>query len=113
MKSNKTRKYAISVDFYKLTPQGASKMMPASPIPRKEEILAYMKRFPFSAYTSQPVYDFFTGEETAPADNQRTDGVYIWYESWIYHFEKYNLKLNDDFVQYVLSQIDRGGEDNA
>ena len=28
---------------------------------------------------------------------------FAWTNEVIYHFEKYNLKLNDDFIQYVLS----------
>ena len=33
-----------------------------------------------------------------------TDGNYLWSNEEIYHFEKYDLKLNDDFIQYVLEQ---------
>ena len=33
-----------------------------------------------------------------------TDGKYLWSNEEIYHFEKYDLKLNDDFIQYVLNK---------
>lgn len=98
------KKYAIDRDFYEMELDDVQKMMADVPHPNKEKILAFMRGFPHSAFTSQPVFDVFTGEEVGAADNQITDGVYIWYESWVYHFEKYNLKLNDDFIQYVLNR---------
>ena len=70
----------------------------------KMAILKYMRSFPHSAYTTAPVYDRITGEVVRESDDQITDGTYIWYESWIYHFEKYDLKLNDDFIEYVLDR---------
>ena len=38
------------------------------------------------------------------SDNAFYDGEYTWYTPEIYYFEKYNLKLNDDFIEYVLSK---------
>ena len=46
-----------------------------------------------------------TKEQFYKANNAHSDGVYQWYEDEIYHFEKYNLKLNDDFIQHVLSNF--------
>ena len=76
----------------------------STPITGKEKILSYMKSFLPSAYTSEPVSDRITGKIVADADNQKTDGEFVWYVSWIYHFEKYNIKLSDEFVQYVLTR---------
>lgn len=71
----------------------------------KTQILKYLQSFNEpSAYTSQPVIDKFTGKELERVNNAFSDGVYTWYVSEIYHFEKYNLKLNDDFVEYVLAK---------
>lgn len=70
----------------------------------KKEILNYLKSFGVSAYTSQPVYDILTGEEVFSADNAHTDGVYTWYESEIYYFETYNLKLSKEFIEYVSAR---------
>ena len=64
-----------------------------------------MKSFSPSLFTSAPVIDVFTDEEVTTADNGYSDGEYTWYESEIYHFDKYNLKLNDDFIEYVLNKI--------
>ncbi len=32
-----------------------------------------------------------------------SDGVFRWTNDLIYYVENYNLKLNDDFIQYVLN----------
>ena len=70
----------------------------------KKAIIKYLKSFDVSAFTSQPVYDILTGEEVFCADNAHTDGVYTWYESEIYYFETYNLKLSKEFIEYVLAK---------
>ena len=33
-----------------------------------------------------------------------TDGEYSWTSEEIYHFEKYNLELNEDFVKKVIEK---------
>lgn len=71
----------------------------------KTKILSYLKSFDEpSAYSSAYVTDVVTNEKFDKSDNAYTDGIYTWYDSWIYHFEKYDMKLNDDFIQYVLEQ---------
>lgn len=73
-------------------------------IPEKHKVLEYLKSFGKTAYTTARVVDLFTGEEQTFIDDARSDGVYTWYDSEIYHFEKYNLKLNDDFIEHVLNR---------
>ena len=75
-----------------------------SPIKDKVRIIDHLRKTPISAFTSAPVVDVLTGEIVGESDNARSDGIYTWYESEIYHFEKYNLKLNDDFIEYVLNR---------
>ncbi len=70
-------------------------------VKNKDVILRYLKKFDDCAFTSQPVYDVGTGEMVSDADNGKTDGVYTWYHSEIYYFEKYNIKLKSDFIQYL------------
>lgn len=72
-----------------------------NPVDDKYKILEYLKRFDDWAFTSQPVYDIYSGEKVSDADNAKTDGVYTWYQSEIYYFEKYNLHLNDEFIHYI------------
>ena len=77
-------------------------------IKNKSQILSYMKSFSEpSAYTSQPVIDRFTNQELDKINNAFSDGTYTWYATEIYHFEKYNLKLNNDFIEYVLNNMTR------
>ena len=97
-------KFIIDDDITELSKDDFKKIISDKSIKQKDIILQYLKKFPYSAYTSQPVFDKFSGEEVFEADNAHTDGVYTWYESEIYHFEKYNLKLNDDFIEYVLNK---------
>lgn len=73
----------------------------------KDKIVKYLKKFSECAFTSEPVKDKYTGEIVYDADNARSDGEYTWYESEIYHFEKYNLKLDDEFIDYVLNQVNK------
>lgn len=75
------------------------------PIDKKKQILQYLKSITTpNAFTSQPVIDKLTNKETKKIDNAFTDGEYVWYASEVYHFEKYDLKLNDDFIEYVLNR---------
>lgn len=68
----------------------------------KEKLLAYMRKFKADAFTSAPVVDIITGERIREGNNRRTDGKYAWLEDEIYHLDKYNLQLNNDFIEYVL-----------
>ena len=70
----------------------------------KEKVLQFLKKYPPSAFTSAPAYDCLTGEEVADADNEHSDGVYLWYVSEMYAFEKYNLPLKADFIDYVMEK---------
>lgn len=72
-----------------------------TPVQEKTQILNYLNKYKPSAFTSEPVFDRITDEQVYEADNGYTDGTYQWYESDIYHLKKYNLKLNDDFIEYV------------
>lgn len=70
----------------------------------KRTLLEYLQKFDASMFTSEPVVDAFSNEVVAEADNGYTDGTYRWYKSEVYYFEKYNLRLNADFVDYVMNK---------
>lgn len=78
-----------------------NKVSAKAPVDNKHKIIAYLNSFDDDAFTSQPVYDIFSGERVSDADNAKTDGVYTWYQSEIYHFEKYDLQLNEEFINYL------------
>lgn len=98
-------KFITDIDINKLSEEQLKNLISEQPVKNKDIILSYLKKFPYSAFTSQPVFDKFSGEEVFFADNAHTDGMYTWYESEIYHFDKYNLKLNNDFIEHVLNKI--------
>lgn len=67
----------------------------------KKTILAYMKKQNVFSYTTAPVIDVYTGEKVVDYDNGITDGEFYWHESTVYYFEKYNLKLKEEFIEYA------------
>ena len=98
-------KYIIDYDLEGVTVQEFKNLCSDAPS-KKAEISNYLKSFNAWGYTTEPLSDILTGEiiqENGCASY--TDGEYEWYDDWIYHFEKYNLKLNDDFIAHVLSKI--------
>lgn len=97
-------KYIVDYDIDDLGKDELRKKFLSCSITDKDKILNYMKSFQPILFTSAPVTDVFTNVEVKVADNGYTDNEYTWYESEIYYFEKYNLKLNDDFIEYVLNK---------
>ncbi len=70
----------------------------------KEKIVAYLKSFKPDCAAGMSLTDEISGEIIKAGVNGYEDGLYYWDTRYIYHFEKYNLKLNDDFVCYVLER---------
>lgn len=73
------------------------------PIKEKKAIIQYFKKFKPNFATSAFVMDY--------VKKQRREGHYnvgyeyngfYWNEEDIYHFEKYNMPLNQDFIDYVM-----------
>ena len=98
-------KYILNYDIDDMSAEELKKQFMDNPISNKNEILKYMKALSPSIFTSAPVIDIFTDKEVKSADNGYSDGEYSWRESEIYYFEKYNLKLNNDFIEYVLEKV--------
>ncbi len=73
--------------------------------PNKQIILEYLKNASFvSSCTTDKVIDCVTNKKTNIQIVAYHDDKYYWDDRYIYHFEKYNFKLNDDFIQYVLNR---------
>ena len=73
----------------------------------KDVILQYLKNFNKECIVlTCASTDFVTGQLLKSSIFVYNDGVYCWTSEEIYHFEKYDMKLNDDFIQYVLDKID-------
>lgn len=73
--------------------------------PNKQKILSYLKNNLFeSSCTTEKVFDYIENRSTNIPMVSYHDNRFYWDDREIYYFEKYNLKLNDDFIQYVLSR---------
>lgn len=80
---------------------------------KKDKILDYFKKHNIpDVVVACAAKDYVTGEEFQKVSIQGfNDGVYCWSNLEIYHFEKYNLKLNDDFIEYVLNRNPAPGDE--
>ena len=97
-------KYLLRKPIRKMTTEEFESELSSYAEPVKKTVLQYLKSFEPCSFTSESVRDIYSKEIVESADNARSDGVYRWYDSEIYHFEKYNLKIDDDFIHYVLNQ---------
>ena len=62
----------------------------------------YLNKFSPSVFTYEPLIDIFTEKKISDADNGYSDGEYEWYDSDIYYFEHYNLKIDENFVKKIV-----------
>ena len=70
----------------------------------KNAVLEHMKKIEAEVVQARSMMDYISGTTLHDSVECFTDGEYFWTSEEIYHFEKYNLKLNDDFIQYVLNR---------
>lgn len=71
-------------------------------IPGKSQILRYMKSFEEDVVCPARVYDEVSQKYTLLTLVYYTDGEFVWDESVIYHFEKYNIVLDTEFIKKAL-----------
>ena len=69
----------------------------------KDKILEYLKSFDPDCAAGMSLVDEVTGDIIETGVNGYEDDQYYWDTRYIYHFEKYNLKLDDDFIAHVLN----------
>lgn len=75
-----------------------------APIPEKERILRYLKSFPNYGTRCSTLYDYVEDVLYSPTVFSHYDGTYYWDDEEVYHFEKYNMKLEENFIQWVLQK---------
>ena len=73
-----------------------------SPIGKKQDVLEYMKNGKSYCASARVVKDRVTGDSTSIEDDWKTDGVFCWSQETIYHFEKYNAPLADEFLSHII-----------
>lgn len=72
------------------------------PISNKQKILQYLKSFePHAIAPAVSKEDIFTNKKMAKTLSSYTDGNYIWLSDEVYYFERYNLKLDNDFIEFI------------
>ena len=74
-------------------------------IENKPLILQYLKSFKPTWFTTGRLIDNISGKKIDIVDNSYDDGVFIWSESDIYHFERYNMPLSKEFTSYISTRL--------
>lgn len=75
-----------------------------TPLDIKDDILGYLTSFKPKWVTSARIIDKVTGEAVKNiVNNSFSDGEYEWTASDIYHFEKYNMPLSAEFIEYFIN----------
>ena len=74
---------------------------------RKKQISEYLRNRSFvTAASTKKIFDSIAKENDENyCGVYYSDGRYEWNSAEIMYFEKYDLKLNDDFIQHVLNQM--------
>ena len=70
----------------------------------KSKILEYLNGFDPVAVRCSHIYDHVADQRTNLSTFIYSDDVYKWNSSEIYHFEKYDMELDKDFIEYVMSK---------
>lgn len=79
----------------------------SKPIKESKKVLEHLKNGKKGAVASGYAVDVISKERIAGELCCFSDGKFGWRSDTIYYFEKYNLKLDDEFINYVLN----GAED--
>lgn len=70
----------------------------------KGKIIDYMKNGRDYGVRCSSIYDYIEDCSKLKTIKRYTDGIYIWNDEEIYHFEKYNIALNEDFINHVINE---------
>lgn len=69
----------------------------------KAKILKYLKNGNSIAVRCSLIKDWVNKTQTNIGIKVRTDGEYEWADDEIYHFEHYDIELDENFVRKVLN----------
>lgn len=75
-----------------------------APIVEKDKVLKYLKNGNDAGVRCSAVHDIVGNFSTGETIHRYTDGEFVWDSSEIYHFEHYNIKLNEEFINKVLEE---------
>ena len=68
----------------------------------KEKIVAYMKMGDVHLASPSLVVDLLTGKRTGWTRVHMNDGTYSWSSNFLYHLEKYNIRLEPEIEADIL-----------
>lgn len=75
----------------------------ALPSADKKKVLQYLKNGTAGFASTAKFDDAMTGEQVNQEFCTFNDGEYGWSTQEIYHFEKYDIKLDDGFLKKILN----------
>lgn len=70
-------------------------------VENKDKVLNHLKSGKLLFVAATTIKDIFTGKPIVGGLCTYTDGEYTWTSEELYYFEKYNLKLNADFINSI------------
>lgn len=74
-------------------------------IPQKKKVLHFLKAFKPTSVTSGKVFDAVSQQSVENLYNVCYEYYgFFWSETDIYHFEKYDMPLNQSFLDFVLTK---------
>ena len=73
----------------------------------KDLLLAYLKNGYDDGVRCSNIYDYVKNVRTSETVRLYTDGEYFWDSEEIYHFEKYDIKLDATFVHKVMNCVEK------
>ena len=79
----------------------------SKPYTFQKEVIKYMESCQIDCVRTRLPKDAFTGEFMHIEEYIQSDEKYIWTSPLIYYVKKYNLRLPEDFVQHVLTKINK------
>ena len=100
-------KFAVSAFEFTEDPSHDSVIfMLNKPITHKDKILLYLKGKSPDIVLACSAMDYVSKQPVGESLKIFSDSVYSWSNEVVYHFEKYDLELDEEFTQYVLSKMD-------
>ena len=92
-------------NVYKNNANGLIQYALEKPYEEKDKIIMYLKNSNVIAYAAGIAKDVFSGKSIQGSLAYMSDGIFEWRSDIIYYADKYNLKLDDSFIEYVLNKI--------
>lgn len=89
-------------EFGRNTDKSVKDYISNTPIPEKNLIMKWFSYGSWTAIRCMTLYDYIKDQLLSPSVNFFTDGEYEWSTEESYHFEKYNMVLNQHFIDKVV-----------